>query len=55
MEFEADLCRGLCKSPKRFEGFDWTKSHSILAAYGGMKGVYEAREILLNYITKKDG
>jgi len=38
----------------KINGFNWTKSHSVLAAYGGMKGVREAREILLNYFDNKD-
>jgi len=35
---------------KRIKGFNWTKESSPLAAFGGMKGVAEARIVLLNYM-----
>ena len=36
---------------RRLKGFDWEKSTSVIAGFGGMKGVKEARVTILNYMN----
>ena len=38
----------------RIKGFDWSKETSPIRNFGGMKGVKEAYNILINYMFKKD-
>jgi len=42
--------KSITKFVNKLRGFDWSKESSPLVGYGGMKGVMEARIVLLDYM-----
>jgi len=44
----------ILKFIEKLGGFDWGKQSSPIASFGGVKGVREARNVLLNYMSEKN-